>query len=49
MTTKPDTANHGFGVRSMSAIARRYGGTLHADVDGDLFYLNVVLHSPEAL
>ena len=42
-TTKDDRANHGFGMRSMRAIAGRYGGTLHAGVEGDVFYLNALL------
>lgn len=27
-TTKADTANHGFGTRSMRSIIERYGGTI---------------------
>lgn len=48
LTTKADTANHGFGVRSMSAIARRYGGSLHAGAQDGVFYLNVLLADPRA-
>ena len=47
-TTKPDHANHGFGMRSMRATAERYGGSLHAGVDGDIFYLNVMLDPQHA-
>lgn len=48
LTTKADTANHGFGVRSMRAIARRYGGSLHAGAQDGVFYLNVLLADPRA-
>ena len=47
-TTKADTANHGFGMRSMRAIAARYGGSLHAGAQGGVFYLNVLLAEPQA-
>lgn len=46
-TTKSDELNHGFGVRSMRSIATRYGGSLHAGVEGGVFYLNVLLAIPE--
>ena len=47
-TTKGDTANHGFGMRSMRGIAERYGGSLHAGAEGGTFYLNVLLADPRA-
>lgn len=46
LTTKRDGVNHGFGMRSMRAIAGRYGGSLHAGLEGGLFYLNVLLARP---
>ncbi|MBM6774565.1 ATP-binding protein [Olsenella profusa] len=48
LTTKHDSTNHGFGMRSMRAIAERYGGSLHAGFEGGVFYLNVLLAMPEA-
>lgn len=45
-TTKNDRENHGFGMRSMRQIAERYGGSLHAGVESDVFYLNVLLAMP---
>ena len=42
-TTKGDRANHGFGTRSMRAIAERYGGTLSASCDGGVFRLDVMI------
>ena len=47
ITSKRDRSNHGFGVRSMRAIAERYGGSLHAGVQDGVFYLNVLLAMPE--
>ena len=46
-TSKSDSANHGFGTRSMRAIAQRYGGSLHAGTQDEIFYLNVLLAVPE--
>ena len=42
-TTKGDRANHGFGTRSMRAIAERYGGTLSAGCEGGVFRLDVMI------
>ena len=47
-STKSDHVNHGFGMRSMRATAERYGGSLHAGVDEDIFYLNVMLDPQSA-
>ena len=47
-TSKSDSANHGFGTRSMRAIAQRYGGSLHAGTQDEIFYLNVLLAVPES-
>ena len=45
-TTKKDPAAHGYGMKSMRLIAERYGGTLHARTQGDVFHLNVMLPAP---
>ena len=42
-TTKADKANHGFGMRSMRAIAARYGGTLVARAEDGTFCLDIML------
>ena len=42
-TTKADKANHGFGMRSMRAIAERYGGTLVARAEDGVFHLDIML------
>ena len=42
-TTKADKANHGFGMRSMRAIAERYGGALVARAEDGTFSLDIML------
>ncbi len=46
-STKGDDANHGFGMRSMERTAQRYGGTLVASTQDDLFLLDVAVPQPE--
>jgi len=43
-TTKEDKANHGYGIRSMEMVAKKYDGTLSADVKDDVFTLMAVLY-----
>lgn len=43
VTSKPDKAFHGFGVRSIKFIAEKCGGSLVVGQDGELFTLNVLL------
>lgn len=45
-TTKADAADHGFGMRSMRALAEHHGGTLTVRTDGELFLLDVLLPAP---
>lgn len=40
-TTKPDKRRHGYGIMSMRHIAELYGGTLDAEIDGDIFFLKI--------
>ena len=42
-TTKDDRVNHGFGTRSMRAIAERYGGTLSVVAEDGTFKLDVMI------
>ena len=46
-STKGDDPNHGFGMRSMERTAQRYGGTLVASTQDDLFLLDVAVPQPE--
>ena len=38
-----DTANHGYGVRSMRLVAERYGGSLSAKAEDGVFKLDILL------
>ncbi len=42
LTTKGDRGYHGFGMRSLRLLARKYGGELSAFVKGDVFHLNII-------
>lgn len=42
LTTKADKNYHGFGLRSIRMIARKYGGELTTFVRGDVFHLNIL-------
>ncbi len=41
--TKEDPDWHGFGMKSMSRIAEKYGGTLTAEQRGKMFFLDILL------
>ncbi len=43
VTTKEDQVNHGFGTRSMQAIAKKYGGTFSIAAGEDTFALDVMI------
>ncbi|WP_321973965.1 ATP-binding protein [Paratractidigestivibacter sp.] len=43
LTSKKDQVNHGFGTRSMQAVAQRYGGTFSAVADAGTFRLDLML------
>lgn len=47
LTSKDDTRNHGFGMRSMRMVVESYGGSLSADVHDDVFCLNAIIPCPE--
>lgn len=38
-----DTANHGFGIRSMRLVAERYGGSLSAKAEDGAFKLDILI------
>ncbi len=42
-TTKADASSHGFGVRSIRAIAENYGGSAYFFVEDQIFYLVVCI------
>ena len=43
VTTKTDSANHGFGLKSIQYTARKYGGTTTVQADGNWFVLKVLI------
>ena len=47
-TTKGDTDNHGFGIRSMQMIAEKYHGHLMIRIDKNVFRLDIMLPIPKA-
>ena len=46
VTTTPDHKNHGFGVKSIQAIARKFGGSAHFQASDGWFVLKVLLPLP---
>lgn len=42
VTTKEDKNSHGFGMRSLRMIVKKYGGELTTSVAGDIFHLNII-------
>lgn len=47
VTSKRDTANHGFGLKSIRFTAQKYGGTTTVRAEDDWFVLKVLLPLPE--
>ncbi len=46
VTTKSDKQNHGYGLKSMAAIARKYGGSMKVKTEDNLFQVNILLMHP---
>ena len=44
VTTKEDKDSHGFGMRSLRMIVKKYGGELTSYVEGDIFHLNIIFN-----
>lgn len=47
VTTKQDSANHGFGVKSIRFTARKYGGSTTVGAEDGWFVLKVLIPLPE--
>lgn len=45
-TSKKDAAEHGFGLKSMQLIAKKYGGQLAVSAEGDIFTLTALIPCP---
>ena len=46
-TTKGDTSWHGFGLRSIRMIVRKYGGELTTYIEDDIFHLSILFGNIE--
>ena len=42
VTTKEDKTVHGFGMRSIAMIVKKYGGELTTSVTREIFHLNIL-------
>ena len=42
-TTKKDTENHGYGMKSMETIVNKYDGSIVGKVNGEWFELQILL------
>ncbi len=50
VTTKADKENHGFGMRSLRMIVKKYGGELNAyATDDNVFHINVIFGTPNKM
>lgn len=45
-TSKSDAENHGYGLKSISQTAEKYGGTVTANADGTAFVLSALIPIP---
>ena len=46
VTTKGDRANHGYGMKSVRMICRKYNGEMTIKADGGAFNLNMIFPVP---
>lgn len=47
VSTKPDSDNHGFGLQSIKAIAKKYNGDLFLSCENNTFKINVIITNSE--
>ncbi|WP_373214534.1 ATP-binding protein [Ruminococcus sp. 5_1_39BFAA] len=45
-TSKEDKGSHGFGVRSIKAMAEKYGGSIHIKAEDGIFTLTILIPLP---
>lgn len=43
LTTKSDQGNHGFGLRSIRYLAKKYGGNMVVNISGHIFTLQIMI------
>ncbi len=42
-TTKSDASNHGYGIKRMQYIVKKYGGIMNIGVEENIFHVDVLL------
>lgn len=47
LTTKETKAYHGFGMKSMQHLTRKYGGTMYTQLENGIFMLQIVIPMPK--
>lgn len=45
LTNKPDKENHGYGMKNMRSVVKKYNGIMNTAVDNGIFYLDTVLYN----
>lgn len=45
-TSKEDKGSHGFGVRSIKAMAEKYGGSIHVNTEEGIFTMTILIPLP---
>lgn len=45
LTNKPDKENHGFGMKNMRSVVKKYNGIMNTKIDNEIFYLDTVLYN----
>ena len=44
VTSNPDKGNHGFGLRNIDEILKKYNGTSKIDIDNGVFNITTALY-----
>lgn len=45
ITTKSDKENHGYGIKSMKTVVKKYKGIMNTEINDGIFYLDTVLYN----
>lgn len=45
LTSKLDKENHGFGMKNMRSVVKKYNGIMNTEIDNGIFYLDAVLYN----
>ena len=47
VTTKKDTRNHGFGIKNIEKVVKKYNGYMEITHDNQIFTTDLLLYLPE--